>query len=67
MIDEFNKDIETHTTEDELKESIAKINSKLIEYGKFDWIRCSDTELQPAKDIARELTSLTERIQTNLM
>ena len=67
MIDEFNKDIETHTTEDELKESIAKINSKLLKYGKFDWIRCSDTELQQARDIARELISLAERIQTNLM
>lgn len=67
MINEFNKDIETHTTEDELKESIAKINSKLIEYGKFDWIRCSDTELQQARDIARELISLAERIQTNLI
>lgn len=50
----------------ELAESISKIEIQLSKYKKFNWINCSEKELQDARCIANQLITLAEKIKKEL-
>ena len=52
-----------HKQEDKLGKSIKSIEIYLIKYKKFDWITCSEKELQEARANANKLIKLSEKIQ----
>ncbi len=49
--------------EDKLGKSIKSIEIYLAKYKKFDWITCSEKELQEARANANKLIKLSEKIQ----
>lgn len=48
---------------DELMESIKKIETLILKYRKFNWVNCSEKELQEARFVVNRLIKLSEKIQ----
>ena len=53
--------------DEELNNCIKRIETQLIKLKKFDWINCTETELQEARFSANNLIKLSEKIQSELL
>ena len=52
-----------YRVKDESMEYIKKIETLILKYRKFDWINCSEKELQEARYTVNRLVKLSEKIQ----
>lgn len=56
-------EVEYNNEEEELEKSIKKIEAYLERYRKFNWINCSEEELQKARTRMKKLIKLYEKIK----